>query len=124
MFRSVILGTNNLKKACAFYDELLELFGAHRLGEHPRGMIWGGAADQPKLAVLSPYDGEPATAGNGTMLTLEARSTEHVDALHQKAMELGAKNEGNPGKRSDTWYGAYFRNLDGNKLAVCCIVEG
>ena len=71
------------------------------------------------LAVCTPYDGKPATIGNGTMFSLAAtHRSEMVDKVYAKAMSLGAKDEGAPGLRGDTFYGAYFRDPDGNKLCV------
>ena len=70
------------------------------------------------LGVCKPYDGKPATGGNGTMVALTAKSREIVDAVHAAALAAGGADEGAPGLRGDTFYGAYFRDLDGNKLCV------
>ena len=80
-------------------------------------MIFWGTARGPSSALFTPYDKKPATAGNGVMVALKVDSPEKVDAIHKKALELGAQDEGAPGPRTDTFYGAYFRDLDGNKLA-------
>jgi predicted lactoylglutathione lyase len=66
--------------------------------------------------VFVPYDGESATVGNGNMTGISLESTEDVDAMYAKAMELGATDEGEPGQRVPTFYGAYVRDPDGNKL--------
>lgn len=68
------------------------------------------------FSVIKPYDGNPATVGNGTMIALAADSTKQVDALHAKALLLGADDEGAPGMRQSGFYCAYARDLDGNKL--------
>lgn len=112
------VGTNDLDKAVAFYNELLGVLGAKIVFETDRGKGWGNAADKPMFAVLTPFDGEAATAGNGSMVALAASSQEQVDALHAKALELGGTCEGPPGARSANFYGAYFRDLDGNKLGA------
>jgi len=70
------------------------------------------------LAVCTPYDGEAAVPGNGNMLALSSPSKELVDQVHAIAIANGAADEGAPGARSDTFYGAYFRDLDGNKVCV------
>ncbi|MBD3666808.1 MAG: VOC family protein, partial [Kangiella sp.] len=62
------------------------------------------------------------TPGKGTSVALAAKSKEHVDELHAKALELGATDEGAPGNRTDNFYGAYCRDLDGNKL--CFFIMG
>ena len=70
---------------------------------------------------MAPYDGKPATHGNGTMVALAVDSPEKVDAVYKKAIELGGTDEGPAGPRSDTFYAGYFRDLDGNKLNVFCM---
>jgi len=111
------IGTNDFEKAKTFYDDLLGALGGKRAfaNDHLQGYAGGGGA---MLAVAKPHDGKPATVGNGTMLALSASSKELVDQVHAKALALGGKDEGAPGPRGDTFYGAYFRDLDGNKLCV------
>jgi len=113
-------GTNDLPRAAAFYDALLAEIGAKRLWEYDRGIAWGVAQDKPSLGILRPYDGKPATVGNGAMVALVVDSKEKVDRVHRKALELGGKDEGPAGPRSDGFYAGYFRDLDGNKLNVFC----
>ena len=74
------------------------------------------APDQPAISITRPFDGQAATIGNGVMVALQVDSKEKVDALYEKAMSLGATDEGKPGPRGDNFYAAYFRDLDGNKL--------
>ena len=117
MIGFITLGTNDLERAAKFYDALLSELGAKRASESERGVFWSAGDGTTTLAVLKPQNGEPATAGNGTMVALAASSPEQVDALHAKAMSLGAANEGDPGPRgTGTFYGGYFRDLDGNKV--------
>jgi catechol 2,3-dioxygenase-like lactoylglutathione lyase family enzyme len=120
MIGYVTLGTNDLARAGAFYDALLEGIGARRLWEFETGIGWGVAMDQPGLGLMKPYDGQPATHGNGTMVALVVQTPAQVDALYRKAIELGAKDEGPAGPRGDSFYAGYFRDLDGNKLNVFC----
>lgn len=113
------LGTNNLAQAVAFYDELLALFGARRVLELDRGVIYG--VTQFELGVFCPFDGQPAQAGNGMMVALQADSRAQVQAVYAKALVLGGSSEGEPGVRGDDpdgFYGAYFRDCEGNKLCV------
>ena len=114
------VGTNNKPRAMAFYDTLLGLLGAKRFYETERGVGWGVSAEQPMFAVNTPFDGAPASVGNGSMVALSAASAEQVQALYAKALELGGRDEGAPGPRGGGFYGAYFRDLDGNKIAVFC----
>lgn len=117
------VGTNDLDKAIAFYDELLSLLGAQPFFKSDRGVGWGVSPDQPMFSVLKPFNGEPATVGNGSMVALSAKDTEQVQAIHAKAIALGGQDEGAPGPRGSGFYGAYFRDLDGNKIAVFCMVS-
>ncbi|OQW72166.1 MAG: glyoxalase [Proteobacteria bacterium ST_bin13] len=120
------LGTNNIAAARGFYDALLGSIGAARIMEFGDDLggftMWGTGWDKPGLAVTNPYDKNAATVGNGTMIALTVDTRAKVDALHAKALELGGSCEGPPGLRGDegpqAFYGAYFRDLDGNKLCA------
>jgi predicted lactoylglutathione lyase len=116
MIGYVTLGTNDLARAAKFYDALLAEIGAKRTLEAERFISWSAGAASPGLGVIKPYDCKAATPGNGTMVAIAVDSQEKVKALHDKAMKLGAKDEGPPGLRWGTFYAAYFRDLDGNKL--------
>lgn len=117
MIGYVTLGTNDMGRSGRFYDELLGLLGAKRFMQSDSFIAWAVTPEQPSLGVIKPYDGQPATVGNGVMVALTVDSRELVDALHRKALELGGKDEGAPGPRGDGgFYAAYFRDLDGHKL--------
>jgi predicted lactoylglutathione lyase len=118
MIGYVTLGTNDLARATRFYDGLLAVLGAKRGWETDRYVAWSAGPASPMLLAIKPYDGKPATPGNGTMVSLQARSTAEVDAVYKKAIELGGKDEGPAGPRGDDFYAGYFRDPDGNKLAV------
>ena len=118
MIGYLTLGTNDLARAAAFYDGLLAELGAKRWMETERSIAWTVAPGTPGLSICKPFDGQPATGGNGTMVALAAASQAQVDALHAKALSLGAKDEGAPGLRGPSYYGAYWRDLDGNKLCA------
>ncbi len=122
MIGYVTLGTNDLERAAAFYDELLKLMGAGRFMEEKQFIAWAVAPDKPAISVTKPHDGNAATVGNGVMIALAVGKPEQVDALYAKAMELGGSDEGPPGPRGDSgFYAAYFRDLDGNKLNAFCM---
>jgi catechol 2,3-dioxygenase-like lactoylglutathione lyase family enzyme len=70
------------------------------------------------LGICTPYDGQPASTGNGTMIALSAGSSDLVSRVHARALALGATDEGAPGPRGGAGFFAYFRDLDGNKFAV------
>ena len=118
MIGYVTLGTNDLPRAAAFYDALLAEIGCKRLMDFGRGIAWGRSMEHCSLGIMKPFDGQPATVGNGVMAAIVVNSKELVDRLHAKAMALGSRDEGPPGPRGEGFYAAYFRDLDGNKLNV------
>ncbi len=122
MIGYVTLGSNDVAKAADFYDELLSIIGAKRFMESEKFIAWSVSPKSPALSVTKPFDGKAATMGNGVMVALVMDSTDKVDALHAKALELGGADEGAPGPRGDGFYAAYFRDLDGNKLNAFCMV--
>jgi catechol 2,3-dioxygenase-like lactoylglutathione lyase family enzyme len=122
MIGYVTLGTNDLPRAVAFYDELLGEIGAKRFMKTDRAIAWAVSPTAPALGVCRLYDGKPATRGNGTMVALVVDSKDKVDRLHGLALALAGEDEGAPGPRGDGFYAAHFRDLDGNKLN--CFVPG
>lgn len=118
MLGYVTVGSNDLKRAVAFYDELLAELGASRFMEEDTFVAWAVSPEQPGLAVTRPFNGEAATVGNGCMVALQAGSEEAVDRVYAKAIALGGSCEGPPGSRMDGFYAGYFRDLDGNKFNV------
>lgn len=120
MIGYVTLGTNDLARAAAFYDALLGELGAGRFMEEETFVAWATSPGQPAVSVTKPYNGEAASIGNGTMVALAVDSHDKVDQLYSKAIELGAADEGPAGPRGDGFYAGYFRDMDGNKLAVFC----
>jgi catechol 2,3-dioxygenase-like lactoylglutathione lyase family enzyme len=118
------LGSNDIPRAAKFYDAVFGVIGAKRFMESEKSVVWAVAPDKPALGVITPYDGKPATPGNGTMISLVVDSPDKVNGLHAKALELGGRDEGAPGPRGDHgFYAAYFRDLDGNKLCAYCMVK-
>ena len=110
------VGTNDLKRAAGFYDALLAELGAKRAMEMETFIAWATAPNTPMVAIIKPFDKQPATVGNGVMVALLASSKEQVDKIHAKALALGGKDEGAPGPRGPGFYAGYFRDLDGNKM--------
>ena len=109
------LGTNDKSKAIEFYDPIMKKLGAERFFSNDQMNCW--ALNKTYLfAVTNPYDGSSATVGNGTMIGLPVSSADKVDELYVLALSLGGVDEGPPGPRGGGFYGAYFRDLDGNKL--------
>ena len=113
------IGTNDLDRATKFYDAVFAPLGGKRtFANGDRMQFYGSAATPGMIAISKPYDEQPATAGNGTMFGLPAASKEDVDAAYAAAMAAGGVCDGAPGQRLPTFYGAYFRDPDGNKVCV------
>lgn len=113
----VCLGANDFDRACAFWDALASELGGKKLFPTPHGVMYRLGAG-PMIMVTRPYNGERAHPGNGTMIAINVDAQEDVARIYDKAISLGAACEGKPGPR-DAWGDfAYFRDLDGNKVAV------
>lgn len=120
MLAYVTLGSNNVEKALEFYDALMPELGAKRFFDNGRLYYYGVGMGQPMFAIGGPYDEQAASCGNGVMAALACEDQAHVDRVYKKAIELGATCDGEPGERvPGMFYGAYFRDPDGNKLCVC-----
>ncbi len=122
MFSYVMLGTNNLERAIAFYDPLMAILGHPRGGSNEEGVSWGSFCDNHTtgLCVGRPFNRHPASAGNGVMLAFNAPNIETIQKLHQTALVSGGTDEGAPGFRpqyGEGFYSAYVRDPDNNKIA-------
>ena len=115
----VSLGTNDYPRAKAFYDAVLATLQIGCVMDFPGGAGYGRKF--PEFWIQSPQDGGRASVGNGVHISFLANSINEVEAFHAKALELGGQDEGPAGPRGDSFYGANFRDLDGNKLCVFCI---
>ena len=126
MFSHVFIGTNDFERSMAFYALLMEALGIRaRFVDASRP--WAGWQSQPDPRPLfligRPYDGQPHAAGNGQMVAFLAATRDLVDRAYETALRCGGSGEGTPGLRPDYhahYYGAYFRDPDGNKLCVAC----
>ena len=122
MIGYVTLGTNDIQRAAAFYDALLGELGAGRFMESDGFIAWSTGPNKPGISVIKPHDGQPASVGNGMMVALVVDSPEKVAQIYNKAISLGAVDEGPAGPRGEGGFHAgYFRDLDGNKLNVFCM---
>lgn len=120
MFDYVTVGTNNLPRAITFYDAVLSPLGAGRLATDDREAGYGPAGGPGLFWVNRPFDGRPATVGNGAMPCFAAPSRAAVDAFHAAGLAHGGTDEGAPGLRpyGPGFYAAYLRDPDGNKLSA------
>jgi catechol 2,3-dioxygenase-like lactoylglutathione lyase family enzyme len=123
MFSHFTLGTNDIEKALAFYDAALAPLCLARLNTYPEAAGYGPKGGRPQLWVLRPLDKQAASVGNGITIGLDAPNRAAVDAAYAAAMAKGARDEGAPGLRlhyHPNYYGAYVRDLDGNKVCIVC----
>ena len=126
MFSHVTVGISDFDRALAFYLPLMEVLGfRHRFTDASIPWAAWQPADggRPLFIVMAPQNGEGMKPGNGCMAAFLAPDRETVRRAHSLAMEHGGSDEGPPGLRPqyhDNYYGAYFRDPDGNKLAVAC----
>ncbi len=116
MIGYVTLGTNNLQAAAKFYDELLGVIGGKRYVDIGHTIAWSAGVGKPGFGIEQPQNQLPATVGNGVMVALIMESREKVDAIYNKAVELGGAGDSAPAQRFTGFYAAYFSDLDGNKL--------
>lgn len=127
MIRYATLGSQDRQRAKAFYDHVLAPLGLKALHADEQFVGYGPASGNApaQLYICQPFNGLPASAGNGAMLALQADTRTQVDATHAAALAVGGQDEGAPGLRdyAPNFYAAYFRDLDGNKLAVVCTAQ-
>ena len=132
MFAYLCLGTNDLERAIRFYDPVMAALGHRRcvVQDEDGWEGWAGwglyedkGARERALWVCPPFDKRAATAGNGSMIALQARSWQQVDGFHAAALRFGGSSEGAPALRppyQPDFYAAYIRDPDGHKLAAVC----
>ncbi len=108
-----VAGTNDRDAATRFYDAIFGRFGIQQAAKTERMTYWLG--DGFAFAVAEPFDGEPATNGNGTMIGFNVGDPRTVEEIFKLAIELGGADEGRPGQRGP-YYSAYVRDLDHNKI--------
>lgn len=116
MIGYTLLGVKDIAKAEQFYTAVLAELGATLIMGMDRIKLFGTAPGAPMFGVCLPFDEKPASVGNGTMVAVTCDSTAKVDAVYKKARDLGAADEGAPNQRGPGFYGAYIRDLDGNKV--------
>lgn len=116
MIGYVTIGTNDLQKAAPFYDALAAEMGVGRMMEFDTFIAWGEPGGAAGIGLTKPFDGNPATVGNGMMVALQAKDEAQVQRLYDIALANGGTDEGAPGDRGGGFYAGYFRDPEGNKL--------
>ena len=116
MIGYVTLGTNDLERGAKFYDAIATELGARRVMEWEGAIAWSSPDGGVGVGLTKPFDGNPASIGNGVMVALAAKDEDQVKRIHEIALANGGSCEGPPGPRGEGFYAAYFRDPDGNKL--------
>ena len=116
MIGYVTLGTNDLPRAAKFYDAIAAELGTGRMMDFDTFIAWGTPGGGAGIGLTKPFDGNPASIGNGVMAALQAKDEAQVQRLYDIALANGGSCEGPPGPRGDAFYAGYFRDPDGNKL--------
>lgn len=132
MFSYMMIGTSDIIRAIPFYEAIMATLGHPRLDDYTddqggRWASWGAPDPGPHITVGRPFDGRPASVGNGMMLSFVAADRATVDRFYEMAISHGGSDEGSPGLRphyGPTFYAAYVRDPDGNKLNAVCYSEG
>lgn len=119
MLAYATIGVSDMEQAKKFYDELLGEIGGKIVMDMGRLAAYGTEKGGALFAICVPFDEKAPNPGNGNMVSIAPGSKELVNQLHAKAIELGATDDGEPGQRNDFFYGAYFRDPDGNKICFC-----
>lgn len=130
MFSHIMLGTNNLTESIAFYDQVMPILGYSRESTGEAFAGYGRKSDIASgincLWIGSPFNGEPASPGNGVNVALLAATRDQVNKFHEVALQAGGADEGAPGIREEAhpnFYAVYVRDPTGNKLVVVCHAE-
>ena len=113
----ISVGTNNFDRAVEFYDKVLSTLGCKQIMKHAGAVAYG--KEYPEFWVQTPYNGEPATIGNGSHIGFIANTKDAVHAFHEAALAEGGTDDGAPGPRpdyGDAYYGCFVRDPDGNKI--------
>ncbi len=121
MFNHVTIGAKDMQRMGTFYDAFLAPLGIARVMTGDAGDVigWQRAGEAGRLFVGTPFDGQPASAGNGSMVALRAPSQQAVVLAHRAGLAHGGTDEGAPGLRPQYgpgYFGAYVRDPEGNKL--------
>ncbi len=126
MLHHVSIGVADVERAARFYDAVLSKLGFKRVMEvMPYGIAYG--LKMPQFWVQMPHDQNGPSSGNGTHIAFEANSKSAVNAFHAAAVSAGGKDEGAPGPRPEytaEYYGAFVRDLDGNKIEAVYMPMG
>ena len=126
MIAYVTIGVDDIARAERFYSAFLPALG-YGLETYHGDLSYalpttpGQSPASPEFYVKRPFNGSPASAGNGTMVAFEARNQAQVRDLHAAALAAGGSDDGAPGFRDaygPNFFVVYLRDPQGNKIAL------
>lgn len=120
MFAHIQLGARDVDRMVRFYDAVLAELDIGRTSHSPEaGFVWSKGGRWPQFVIREPYDGLPASSGNGTQVSFLVESRNAVQRAWDAAIRSGGSDEGRPGLRTryaPDFFAAYCRDPEGNKL--------
>lgn len=128
MLDHISIGVTSMKRSKAFYDAVLAPLGMRlvmpvEIGGQLVGAGYGDDPSKPVFWIGLPVNGQPATMGNGVHVAFAAAARAQVDDFYLAALDQGGIEDGKPGLREQyhpTYYAAFVRDPDGNKIEACC----
>jgi lactoylglutathione lyase len=126
MFSHIFVSVSDFERALTFYQPLMRSLGLEQRwveADRPWAGWHSAGGTRPFFVICQPFDGKPHHPGNGQMVAFVAKDRDTVRVAHAAALENGGTDEGAPGLRPEyhpNYFGAYFRDPDGNKLCVAC----
>ncbi len=126
MLSHVTIGISDYDRAYRFYAAIAAELGLKPFFANPdaASAAWRGPdGGRPNLFIGRPFDKQAMMASTGGMIAFLADDRPTVDRCHAAALSHGGADEGAPRLREyyhPNYYGAYFRDPDGNKLCVVC----
>mgnify|MGYP000608721447 CR=1 FL=1 len=122
---AIRFGTDDLEKSGVFYDKVFKTIGVVRHQTTQNEVGYGKNGEDECFWIIKPFNEKNATHGNGTQMIITAETKEQVDLFYKTAINSGGLDEGGPGLRDHTpnYYGAYIRDLDGNKIHIYTILN-
>jgi catechol 2,3-dioxygenase-like lactoylglutathione lyase family enzyme len=125
MIDHVSIAVADLQKSAAFYQAVLEPLGYRKIADRPASVGFGKA--YPEFWLNARASGARVDEDTGAHVCLRARSVEAVCEFHARALAQGGRDDGRPGPRKgeiNDYFGAFIRDLDGNKIEAMTIPRG
>jgi len=124
LFSHIFVSVTDFDRALKFYTAVMQALGNEARFCEPE-KPWAGwhseGRARPYFVISKPYNGQPHRPGNGQMVAFAAKDRTTVEVAYEAALRNGGTPDGPPGLRPEyhaNYYGAYFRDPEGNKVCV------